>query len=144
MSHKGHSHISRSSMVLFVWSGFHFMVGIGNLLVYEASQVWFDVHSLSYVWLHELQHARLPCPSPSPRVCPSSCPLNQWCHPLISSSASPFSSCPQSFPASVFSNELAIHIRWPKYWRFSISLSTFRWLTGKESACQCKRHGFNP
>ena len=49
---------------------------------------------------HELQHARLPCPSLSPRVCSNSCPLSQWCHPTISSSVTPFSSCPQSFPAS--------------------------------------------
>ena len=100
MSHKGHSRIPRSSMVLFVWSGFHFMVGIDNLLIYGASQVWFVVHLLSHVWLHELQHARLPCPSPSPRVFPSSCPLNRWCHPIISSSATRFSSCHQSFPVS--------------------------------------------
>ena len=52
--------------------------------------------------LHELQHIRLPCPSPSPRVCSNSCSLNQWCHPTISSSVIPFSSCPQSFPASGF------------------------------------------
>ena len=51
-------------------------------------------------------HARLPCPSLSPRVCSNSCPLSQWCHPTISSSPTilfsviPFSSCPQSFPAS--------------------------------------------
>ena len=49
---------------------------------------------------HELQHARPPCPSPTPRVHPNSCPLSQWCHPTISSSVVPFSSCPQSFPAS--------------------------------------------
>ena len=49
---------------------------------------------------HRLQHARLPCPSLSPRVCSNSCPLSQWCHPTISLSVSPFSSCPQSFPAS--------------------------------------------
>ena len=48
-------------------------------------------------WLH---HTRPSCPSPSPRVCPSSCPLNWWCHPTISSSATSFFSCPQSFPAS--------------------------------------------
>ena len=48
---------------------------------------------------HRLQHARLPCPSPSPGVRPSSCPLNWWCHPTISSSVSLFS-CPQYFPAS--------------------------------------------
>ena len=49
---------------------------------------------------HELQHARLPCPTPIPRAYPNSCPLSQWCHPAISSSVIPFSSCPQSFPAS--------------------------------------------
>ena len=46
------------------------------------------------------QHTRLPCPSLSPGVCSNSCPLSQWCHPTISSSATCFSSCPQSFPAS--------------------------------------------
>ena len=50
--------------------------------------------------LHGLQHTRPPCPSPSPGVCSNSCPLSQWCHPTISSSVVPFSSCPQSFPAS--------------------------------------------
>ena len=54
----------------------------------------------SSLWPHELQHARLPCPSLSPGVCSDSCPLSQWCHPTISSSVAPFSSCPQSFPAS--------------------------------------------
>ena len=49
---------------------------------------------------HELQHARPPCPSPTPEVHSNSCPLSQWCHPAISSSVSPFSSCPQSLPAS--------------------------------------------
>ena len=52
------------------------------------------------LWPHGLQHARLPCPSPSPRVCSDSCPSSWWCHPTISSSVTPFSSCPQSFPAS--------------------------------------------
>ena len=50
--------------------------------------------------LCKLQHARLPCPSPSPRVCSNLCPSRQWCHPAISSSVIPFSSCLQSFPAS--------------------------------------------
>ena len=49
---------------------------------------------------HELQHARPPCPSPTPRVHPNPCPLCWWYHPTISSSVIPFSSCPQSFPAS--------------------------------------------
>ena len=49
---------------------------------------------------HWLQHTRLPCLSLSPGGCSNSCPLNRWCHPTISSSVTPFSSCPQSFPAS--------------------------------------------
>ena len=49
---------------------------------------------------HELQHATPPCPSPTPGVHPNPCPLSQWCHLTISSSVVPFSSCPQSFPAS--------------------------------------------
>ena len=49
---------------------------------------------------HEPQHARPPCPSPTPGVHPNSCPLSRWCHPTISASVIPFSSCPQSFPAS--------------------------------------------
>ena len=49
---------------------------------------------------HELQHVRPPCPSPYPRICSNSCPLSQCCHPTISFSVTPFSSCLQSFPAS--------------------------------------------
>ena len=83
--------------------------------------------NLSFVWLfvtHGLHHGRLPCPSPSPRACSNSCPLSRWCHPTVSSSVAPFS-CPQSLPASgrVFSGELAVRIRWPKYWSFSFSIS---------------------
>ena len=54
------------------------------------------------LWPHELQQARLPCTSPSPRVCSNSCPLSWWYHPIISSYVAPFfSSCPQCFPVSV-------------------------------------------
>ena len=52
------------------------------------------------LWPHEPQHARPPCPSPTPGVHPNPCPLTRWCHPTILSSIVPFSSCPQSFPAS--------------------------------------------
>ena len=72
---------------------------------------------------HELQHARLPCPSPTPGVYSNSCPTSQWCHPAISSSVVPFSSHPQSLPASVFSTESTLHMRWPKYWSFSFSIT---------------------
>ena len=53
-----------------------------------------------YLQSHRLQHARLPCPSPTPGPCSNSCSLSRWCHPTISSSVVPFSSCLQSFPAS--------------------------------------------
>ena len=53
----------------------------------------------SSLWPHESQHARTPCPSPTPRVHPNPCPSSQWCHPTISFSVIPFSACPQSFPA---------------------------------------------
>ena len=52
------------------------------------------------LWPHESQHARPPCPSPTPGVHSNSCPSSWWCHPAISSSVIPFSSCPQSLPAS--------------------------------------------
>ena len=51
------------------------------------------------LWPHELQHARPPCSSPNPEVYSDSCPSSRWCHPTISSSVIPFSSCPQSLPA---------------------------------------------
>ena len=68
---------------------------------YQFSQYQFS-HSVvsNSLQPHELQHARPPCPSPTPRVHPNPCPLSRWCHPTISSSVIPFSSCPQSFPAS--------------------------------------------
>ena len=67
---------------------------------------------------HESQHARHHCPSPSPGVHSDSRPLSQWCHPAISSCVVPFSSCPQSLPAS----ESTLRMRWPKYWSFSFSI----------------------
>ena len=73
-------------------------------------------------WPHGLQHARLPCPSPSPGPCSNTCPQSWWCHPTISSSVIPFSSCPQSFPASG-SFLMSQLFRCPKYWSFSFSIS---------------------
>ena len=66
-------------------------------------------------WPHESQHARPPCPSPTPGVYSNSCSLSWWCHPTISSFVAPFSSCPQSFSVSESSNEWALCIRWSKY-----------------------------
>ena len=77
------------------------------------------------LWTHGLQHSTLPYPSLFPLVCSNSCPLSQWCYLTISSSAAFFSFCLQSFPGlkTLFSNELALHIRWPKCWSFSFSIS---------------------
>ena len=72
---------------------------------------------------HESQHARPPCPSPTPRVHSDSQPSSQWCHPDISSSVVPFSSCPQSLPASVIFNESTLRMQWTKYWSFSFSIN---------------------
>ena len=72
---------------------------------------------------HRLQPARLACPSPSPEVYSNSCPLSRWCHPAISSSVV-LLLLPSVFASiRVFSNESALHIRWPDYWSFSFSIS---------------------
>ena len=102
-------------------------------------------------WPHELQHARPPCPSPTPGAYSNSSPIRWWCHPTISSSVIPFSFCLQSFPASFFSNEFVLCIRWPKYWSFSFNirpsneysgLISFRmdWLDGDNSNSQNATH----
>ena len=71
------------------------------ILIFNVINIQFS-HSVvsSSLWLHELQHARPPCPSPNPRVYSNSYPLSRWCHPTISSSAVPISSHLQSFQAS--------------------------------------------
>ena len=78
-----------------------FHSGCANLC---SHQQWNHFSSVSQscltLWPHSLQHARPPCPSPTPGVYSNPCPLSRWCHPTISSSVVPFSPCPQSFPAS--------------------------------------------
>ena len=72
-----------------------------NLVLCTFSVQFSSVAQLSdSLWPHGPQHARPPCPSPIPGVYSNSCPLSRWCHPTISSSVVPFSSCPQSLPAS--------------------------------------------
>ena len=96
-----------------------------SLVVTSGGSVQFSCSVVSdSLQPHGLQHTRPPCPSPTPGVYPNSCPLSLWCHPTISSSVIPFSSCLQSFPASgFFFSESVLHIRWPKYWSFSFSIS---------------------
>ena len=73
---------------------------------------------------HESQHARPPCPSPTPGVHSNSRPSRQWCHPAISSSVAPLLLLPPIPPSiSVFSSESTLYMRWPKYWSFSFSIS---------------------
>ena len=71
------------------------------LALRSVSSVQFSCSVVSNsLWPHESQHARPSCPSPTPGVYSNSCPSSRWCHPTISSSVVPFSSCPQSFPES--------------------------------------------
>ena len=72
---------------------------------------------------HEPQHTRPPCPSPTPGVYPNSRPSSQWCHPAISSSVVPFSSCPQSFPSSGSFQMSQLFASGAKDWSFSFNIS---------------------
>ena len=73
---------------------------------------------------HESQHARPPCPSPTPRVLSDSHPSSPWCHPAISSSVVPILLLPPNPPSiRIFSNESALPIRWPNYQSFCFSIS---------------------
>ena len=76
------------------------------LFLSSISSVQFS-HSVvsNSLWPHEPQHARPPCPLPTPGIYPNPCPLSRWCHPTISSSVVPFSSCPPSFPAVIYKHE---------------------------------------
>ena len=77
------------------------MQSMRQLSSFQFSSVHFSCSVVSdSLWPHELQHARPPCPSPTPRIHADSCPSSQWCHPAISSSVVPLSSCPQSLPTS--------------------------------------------
>ena len=95
------------SLSLHVWNVFDLMTeawGTGSSLGLSGSCLNHQFSSVAQscptLRPHESQHARPPCPSPTPRVHSDSRPSSQWCHPAISSSVVPFSSCPQSLPAS--------------------------------------------
>ena len=81
---------SISLFILYIW----WVIVIFSSVRFSRSVVYDSLRP------HESQHARPPCPSPTPRVYPNPCPWSWWCHPAISSSVIPFSSCPQSLPAS--------------------------------------------
>ena len=80
------------------------------------------------LWSRGMQHTRLSCPSLSPRVCSNSCSLSQWHHPTISSSIFPFSSCPQSFPASGFLQWIGCSHQVAKVLEFQLQHQSFQWI----------------
>ena len=89
----------------WVYCGHPFMMCVNQIIMLYTlnlhSSVQFSRSVMSdSLWPHESQHTRPPCPSPIPGVYPNSCPSSRWCYPAISSSVIPFSSCPQSLPAS--------------------------------------------
>ena len=99
------------------------ILGICNRLSVCIVQFSRSVVSDSF-WPYELQHARPPCPSPTPRVHPNPCPLTWWCHPTISSSVIPFSFLSSIFPSiRLFFNESAFRIKRPKYWSWNFNIS---------------------
>ena len=89
--------VTQHNFFIFLMLVFHWL--LGSLGLFSSVQFSHSVLSNS-LRPHELQHARPPCPSPTPGVHSNSRPSSQWCHPAIPSSVVPFSSCPQSFPAS--------------------------------------------
>ena len=100
-----HYYVVKQSLIPFSICTFYFHFDIFEELLEELGSFlqFSSVKSLSHVWPfrpHESQHARPPCPSPTPGVHSDSRSSSQWCHPAISSSVVPFSSCPQSLPAS--------------------------------------------
>ena len=92
-----------STSTVLIWKNFLYERESENLLLFPPT-----LHSVQFshsvvsdsLWPHYLQHTRPPCPSPTPGVYSNSCPSSRWCHPAISSSVVPFSSYPQSLPAS--------------------------------------------
>ena len=79
---------------------------------------------------HALQHARLPCPSPTTRACSNSCPLSRWCHPTILSSVIPFSSCLPSFLASSSFKKVSSSYQAAKALEFLLQHQSFQWVFG--------------
>ena len=97
--------------------------------IFSSVQFSFSVMSDS-LRPHGLQLTRPPCPSPTPGVYSNSCPLSQWCHPAISSSVVPFSSCPQSFPASGSFQWVNSSYQGAKILEFQLQHQSFQWISG--------------
>ena len=117
-----HSSSILKSILLFAANKIH------SIILWRTSQFSSVQFSCSVVsnslWPHRPQHARPPCPSPTPGVYSNSCPLSRWCHPTMFFLCCPLLLLPSVFPGiKVFSNESALHIRWPTYWSFRFNIS---------------------
>ena len=114
----------------FLWLYLFFnwrIIALKNFVVFCQIAIWIShvFHSVmsDSLWPHGLQQDRPSCPSPSSGVCSNSCPLSQWCYSAVSSSVTPFSSCPQSFQhQSLFQWISSSYQKWPKYWSFSFRI----------------------
>ena len=123
------SHLARFQSWLHQYLAVWTLGKLPNYPLLQAPHLLFSCSVMSHsLWPHGLQHTRLSCLSLSLGACSNSCPSSQRCHPTLSSSVNPFSSCLQSFPA-LFSNELALCIRWLKYWA-SVSASVLMNIQG--------------
>ena len=95
-----------------------------RLLSRKAQFISITQSCLTFCEPHGIQHARFPCPLPTPEVYSNSCPLSQWCHLTISSTVAPLLLLPSLFPSiRIFSNKSALRIRWPEYWSFSFIIN---------------------
>ena len=106
--------------------GHHLLLRSPKGSLKHSVQISSVTQSCPTLWPHKSQHTRPPCPLPTPRVYSNSCPSSRWCHPVISSSVDPFSSCPQSLPTTgsfPMGKESTLHMKWPNYWSFSFSIS---------------------
>ena len=104
------------------WKNLKFLLFYWSIFDVQFSSIQFSCSIVSdSLWPHGLQHARLPCPSPTHGACSNSCPLSRWCHLIL---CRPLLLLPSIFPSiRVFSNESVLCIRWPKYWSFGFSIS---------------------
>ena len=133
--------LSAQSTYYVLWSFIiiNFLTSINKFIEVRFKEHWTSLVTLQFcrlfvsdpLWPHGLQHPRPFCPSSTARACSNSCASSWWCHPTILSSCIPFSSWLQSSPASgFFSSESVLHIRWPKNWSFSFSISPFKEYSG--------------
>ena len=94
----------------------------------SRQEFWGWAPPMDFVDLHGLQHTRFPCPLPTPRACSNSCPLSQWCHPTISSSVIPSSSCLLSFPASGYFAMSQSFASGGQILEFQLQHQSFQWI----------------